>query len=87
VTPEISLNILRPGEKAVIQRIGSAGHQTRQRLLELGLTRGTRIELVRMAPMGDPIEVRVKGYRLSLRGMEAKAVFVRREGIDTYHVS
>lgn len=85
--PEISLNILRPGEQAIIQRIGSTAHQIRQRLLELGLTRGTRIELVRMAPMGDPIEVKVKGYRLSLRETEAKAVFVRRERIDAYHGS
>ena len=76
---EISLSILRPGEHAVIHRIGVTVHNVRQRLLELGLTRGTHVEMIRMAPMGDPIEVMIKGYRLSLRKVEAEAVLVRKE--------
>ena len=38
-----------------------------QRLLEMGLTPGTELEVVRLAPLGDPIEVRVRGYLLSIR--------------------
>ena len=76
---EVSLNSLLPGEQAVIQRIGATVHNVRQRLLELGLTKGTCVELIRMAPMGDPIEVKIKGYRLSLRKLEAEAVLVRKE--------
>ena len=76
---EMTLSILRPGERGVIQRLSNTAPQIRQRLLELGMTKGTRIELIRMAPMGDPIEVKIKGYRLSLRRTEAEAVLVRKE--------
>ena len=76
---EVSLNILQPGEQAVILRIETTVHHLRQRLLELGLTKGTRVEIVRTAPLGDPIEVMIKGYRLSLRKLEASAVYVQKE--------
>jgi ferrous iron transport protein A len=46
----------------------------RRRLLEMGLTRGTRCELLRRAPLGDPIELRVRGYLLSLRAEQALCV-------------
>jgi ferrous iron transport protein A len=42
----------------------------------MGLTRGTSIEMIRYAPMGDPIEISVRGYRLSLRRVEAESVIV-----------
>ena len=79
MTAEMSLSVLLPGEQAIIHRIDSTVYHVRQRLLELGLTKGTRIEIIRMAPLGDPIEVMVKGYRLSLRKLEAAAVFVQKE--------
>jgi Fe2+ transport system protein FeoA len=47
-----------------------------QRLLEMGLTEGAGIEVVRFAPLGDPIEVRVRGYLLSLRRDDARRVHV-----------
>lgn len=49
-------------------------HKLGRRLLEMGLTSGTGISLVRRAPMGDPIEVLVRGYHLTLRRSEAQAV-------------
>lgn len=49
-----------------------------QRLLEMGLTEGEDVEVVRFAPLGDPIEVRVRGYHLSLRRSEAAAVAVEK---------
>jgi len=52
--------------------------EQRQRLLEMGLTVGTQFEVVRFAPMGDPIEVKVRGYHLSLRKNEAAGVLVER---------
>ena len=76
---ETTLNTLRPGERGVIQRLSGTVPQVRQRLLELGMTKGALVELIRMATMGDPIEVKIKGYRLSLRRMEAEAVHVRKE--------
>ncbi len=72
----ITLNTLLPGERGIIERIDSAASSIRQRLLEMGLTKGTDIEIIRFAPMGDPIEISVRGYRLSLRRVEAESVIV-----------
>jgi ferrous iron transport protein A len=47
-----------------------------RRLMEMGLTRGAMFEVVRYAPMGDPIEIRVRGYHLSLRKSEAAGIEV-----------
>jgi Fe2+ transport system protein FeoA len=52
--------------------------EQRQRLLEMGLTVGAQFEVVRFAPMGDPIDIKVRGYHLSLRKNEAAGVFVTR---------
>jgi Fe2+ transport system protein FeoA len=76
---DTTLNALTPGERATVQRISSTMTHVRQRLLEMGLVKGTRVKVVRFAPMGDPIEVQVKGYRLSLRRVEAEAVIVHKE--------
>jgi len=46
--------------------------------VEMGLTRGATLTVVRVAPLGDPVEVQVRGYNLSLRKIEAKAVEVER---------
>ena len=48
--------------------------QLEQRLLEMGLLPGTEVEVIRQAPLGDPIEVQLLGYRLSLRRSEAACV-------------
>ena len=66
-------------------QVGSAGTVTeikiptadRARLLEMGLLVGTPVQLVRFAPMGDPIEIKVRGYHLTLRKHEAEQIFVR----------
>lgn len=67
---------LAPGSKGVVTAI-QIPPQNRARLLEMGLLVGTPIELVRFAPMGDPVEIRVRGYNLSLRKHEAELVLVR----------
>lgn len=50
---------------------------SRARLMEMGLLVGTRVELVRFAPLGDPVEIKVRGYNLTLRKHEAEQVLVR----------
>jgi Fe2+ transport system protein FeoA len=50
----------------------------RQRLLEMGLTLGAEFEVVRFAPLGDPIDIKVRGYHLSLRKKEAAGVRIVR---------
>jgi len=70
-----TLNKLRPGEGGRIVSVVGSG-LLRRRILEMGLVPGTEITLKGMAPLGDPIEVLVKGYSLTLRRQEAEAVTV-----------
>lgn len=56
----------------------NAGGAYRRKLMSLGLTRGTEITVVRVAPMGDPVEIRVRGSALSLRKHEADALAVEK---------
>jgi ferrous iron transport protein A len=51
--------------------------ESRPRLMEMGLLIGTTVELVRFAPLGDPVEIRVRGYNLTLRKHEAEQIYVR----------
>ena len=51
--------------------------QTRPRLMEMGLLVGTTVELVRFAPLGDPVEIKVRGYHLTLRRHEADQIYVQ----------
>jgi ferrous iron transport protein A len=53
---------------------------SRPRLMEMGLLVGTTVELVRFAPMGDPVEIKVRGYNLTLRRQEAEQIWVRITG-------
>lgn len=64
---------LRPGQSGRIAQI-IADFGLRHRLLEMGLTTGTPIQLIRIAPLGDPVEVELRGYRLSVRRREAGRV-------------
>ena len=70
-----TLSSLAPGTTAVITAI-QVPVERRARLLEMGLLVGTPVELVRFAPLGDPVELKVRGYHLSLRRHEADLVLV-----------
>ena len=72
---EIRLSELRPGEKGIISRV-VGDKDIRRRLLDMGLTKGTEIIVVRKAPLGDPIEFLLKGYNLSLRKRECENVYI-----------
>ena len=77
---EIQLSELKPGERGIISKV-TGDRVLRRRLLDMGLTRGTEITVVRRAPLGDPIEFLLKGYNLSLRKKESENVYVLvREG-------
>lgn len=69
------LNDVRPGERCKVVKITSKGNLFK-RLTEMGLTTGTIIEVERVAPLGDPVEMKVKGYHLSLRKDEASKIEV-----------
>ncbi|MCP4643381.1 MAG: ferrous iron transport protein A [bacterium] len=65
------------GDTARIVRIhGDGSHSIRQRLLDMGITRGEQVRVERHAPLGDPVEVTVRGYYLALRMNEAKQIEV-----------
>jgi len=64
------------GTNATVAQINVAP-ENRPRLMEMGLLVGTRVELIRFAPMGDPVEIKVRGYNLTLRRHEAQNILVR----------
>jgi ferrous iron transport protein A len=70
------LSTARPGEKVTITRIGADVGPLRQRLMDMGVTKGTPLLVERVAPLGDPVEVFIKGYHLAIRKSEAQYIEV-----------
>ena len=68
-----TLNNLAVGESAPIKKIGSVG-QTRRRIRDMGLTKGTQVYVRKVAPLGDPMELTVRGYELSVRKGDAELI-------------
>ena len=78
--PTKRLDELRPGEQAEVLQLTCTG-ALRRRLIDMGITPGVQLTLRRAAPMGDPLELFLRGYTLSLRRSEAREIAVRpREG-------
>jgi len=73
--PVITLDKLVPGESGRIKRLRGKG-AVRRRLVDMGLTSGAVIDMVKVSPLGDPVEYRLRGYHLSLRRSEAKTIEV-----------
>jgi Fe2+ transport system protein FeoA len=69
------LNELKKGDRGKVLRVAGEGNVTR-RLRDMGLVTGSEVEIQRVAPLGDPIEIRIKGYNLSLRQSEAAGITV-----------
>lgn len=65
-----TLREAKAGETVKIARVTGAG-ALRQRILDMGLTKGTEVSIRKVAPLGDPLEITVRGYELSLRKAEA----------------
>lgn len=76
---EIKLSELLPGQEARVVRVGAQG-PIRQRLIEMGFIKGAHLRLERLAPLGDPMELVIKGYHLSLRKEEGACITVAPEG-------
>lgn len=70
-----TLKDMRPGESAKIVEINAQG-ALKRRLMDMGLTRGSLVTFRKVAPLGDPIELTVRGYELSIRKNEAEYVVV-----------
>ena len=72
----MTLNELKTGSSGIITAVGGDG-PLRCRLLDMGLIPHTRVTLQKVAPMGNPIEIRVRGYELTLRVEEAQKIEVK----------
>ncbi len=72
----MTLGELKPGQSGVVDAIKGAGN-IRRRVLEMGVTPGTKIDVIKVAPLGDPVQVELRGYDLSLRREEAQAIVLR----------
>lgn len=75
----MSLSELCPGDHGRICGYRKGNKVYRQRLLAMGLTPNTLFELVRRAPLGDPIQIRIRNFSLSLRGDEASILLIEKE--------
>jgi ferrous iron transport protein A len=71
----MNLSQLKPGHKSRITKIGSIG-PLKRRLMDMGVLVGEEVSVEKVAPMGDPIEITIKDYKLSLRKKEAQGIEV-----------
>ncbi len=72
----MTLDQLPVGGSCVIEQVGNQRGAVKRRLVDMGLTPGTTVELIKMAPFGDPMELRLRGYELSLRREDAAQIRV-----------
>ena len=72
----MTLSEMKPGQQGKVTSVGSAGAMKR-RIMDMGVTPGVEIKVIKVAPLGDPIEVNVRGYELSLRKDEAAQIEVQ----------
>lgn len=70
-----TLKSVKPGESVSVVKVSGEG-PVRRRIMDMGITRGTEILVRKVAPLGDPIEVHVRGYELSLRRTDAEMIEV-----------
>jgi ferrous iron transport protein A len=74
----MKLRDLAPGNTGELVGFDRSEQSYRDRLLSMGLTKGVRFTLLRVAPLGDPVEIELRGFKLSLRKAEADVLLVRR---------
>ncbi len=70
-----TLKDVRVGESATVIKLEGEG-AVRRRIMDMGITKGTKILVKKVAPLGDPLELTVRGYQLSIRKEDAKKILV-----------
>lgn len=73
-----TLAVLRPGDRARVVGFGKGASDYRRRLMAMGLTPGVELRITRIAPLGDPVELQVRGFAMSLRRGEAELLQVEK---------
>ncbi len=66
---------VRPGESVTVLRLQGQG-PVKRRIMDMGITKGTEVFIRKVAPLGDPVEITVRGYELSLRKADAEMILV-----------
>ena len=74
----MTINDLKIGQSGTISIVGGEG-ALRLRFLDMGLIPGTKVQLQKIAPLGDPIQIRVRGYELSIRREDAAKIMLQEE--------
>lgn len=72
----MTLKDLKPGQEGIVASIGEKGPM-RRRIMDMGVTPGAKVKVIKVAPLGDPIEVNIRGYELSLRKEEAGQIILQ----------
>ena len=76
----MTINDLQIGEQGCISKVGGEG-ALRLRFLDMGLIPGTMVRLQKVAPMGDPIQIQVRGYELTIRREDARRITLKEDRI------
>ena len=71
-----TLKEAKPGTTVRVVKIDNESRPIKRRIMEMGITRGVEVFVRKVAPLGDPVEVTVRGYELSLRKADAEAIVV-----------
>jgi Fe2+ transport system protein FeoA len=71
----MTLKAVKPGTRVIVQKLTGCG-RVKRRLMDMGIIPGTEMEVQKIAPLGDPVEIKFKGYNLSLRREEADMIIV-----------
>ncbi len=72
----MTLKEMKPGQSGKVTSIGESG-PLKRRIMDMGITPGVEVKVVKTAPLGDPVEIRIRGYELSLRKEEAARIEVQ----------
>ena len=70
-----TLKDLSIGETGTISKIATKG-ALKQRFMDMGITKGTEAKIIKIAPLGDPIEIEIRGYNLSIRKLDAEKIYI-----------
>lgn len=73
----MTLNELHPGDQAGVTKIAATG-ALKRRIMDMGLTKGCQLLVRKLAPLGDPMEINLRGYELTLRKQECEAIQVEK---------
>ncbi|HKL73044.1 MAG TPA: FeoA family protein [Candidatus Onthovivens sp.] len=75
------LNEFTIGEHGIIVSVAPGEHKLRRRLFDMGITPGAEVFLRKAAPLGDPLQISIRGYELSLRKTEAEMILLESKGV------